>query len=74
MSKVIFWPTLEAASRQLVAATGKANGPVVSRSVGDNHKLIIGPNGVEMAKEIDGEGGGLIDGIGLFFWCRPYSF
>ncbi len=49
---------MKAASRQLVAATGKVVSPIVSRSIGDYRKLIIGPNGVEMVKKIKGEGGG----------------
>ena len=62
MLKVIIWPTLEAASLQLVAATGKVVSLIVSQSVGDNYKPIIGLNGLEMAKKIDGEGDPSIEG------------
>ena len=40
MSKVNIWPTLEAASHQLVAAIGEVTGPVASRSVGERSKPI----------------------------------
>ena len=47
-----------------MAATGEEISPIVSRSVGDNHKPIIGPNRVdrvEMKWEIDGEGGASLE-------------
>ena len=50
-----------------MAATSKKIGPVVSRSVGDNHKPIIGLNGLEMVKKIDVEGRGLIEGNRFWF-------
>ena len=40
MSKVNIWPTLEVASRQIVAATDEVTGPVASRSVGEHPRLV----------------------------------
>ncbi|KAL5583168.1 hypothetical protein UlMin_015610 [Ulmus minor] len=51
--------------------TGKEVSPVVSQSICDYPKPIIGPNGVAVAKEIDGEGGGSLEvnWIGFLFFC-----
>ena len=75
MWKVNIWPTLEAASRQTAAVAGEIVGPIVSWSVGDDCKPIIGLNELEMVKKIEGEVGSLIGSNRLIFrFVCPYGF
>ena len=61
MRFVIVWLNLEVASRQRVAATGRATSPVTSQKVGDYPEPSSGMNGVDMEMGMDGEGEGSIE-------------